>query len=315
MTAGEDSRVARLLRWYPAAWRDRYGEEYAALLADTLAEEPRSLRRTLDVARHGLGRRLALSGLTSREVPAPDRARTGALAVLGAWAAFVVAGCGLAKYAEHWGDHLSPAGRHLPGAAFGLVQILAALASGVIVLASLATLGVLSSWLRRGSWRQVRRQLLWATAGCLTAVLFTAAVLVVVHVDPVAPPATTRAFSPGFAALGLAWLGSLLFGLVTGIRAVVVVARRIELPARLLRLEVAAAGLVSVAMTAVLAATAFWWFDLPSTSRSLLEASGRGANLADPTMVAVLVLMVGAVAVAAYGAARALRALPEVRSA
>jgi hypothetical protein len=48
-----------LLRCYPRAWRDRYGEEFAALLADDIAERPRCLRRDLDVVRCGLTARLA----------------------------------------------------------------------------------------------------------------------------------------------------------------------------------------------------------------------------------------------------------------
>lgn len=48
-----------LLRCYPRAWRDRYGEEFAALLADDIAERPRCLRRDLDVIRCGLAARLA----------------------------------------------------------------------------------------------------------------------------------------------------------------------------------------------------------------------------------------------------------------
>ena len=31
-------KPASLLRWYPQAWRDRYGEELLALIQDTLDE-------------------------------------------------------------------------------------------------------------------------------------------------------------------------------------------------------------------------------------------------------------------------------------
>jgi hypothetical protein len=36
MTGPADPRLARLLRWYPRAWRERYGEEFLALVEDTL---------------------------------------------------------------------------------------------------------------------------------------------------------------------------------------------------------------------------------------------------------------------------------------
>jgi len=56
-------RAARLLLWYPRAWRARYGEEFTELLISDIAERPRSTARTLDVARGGLVARLTDAGL------------------------------------------------------------------------------------------------------------------------------------------------------------------------------------------------------------------------------------------------------------
>ncbi len=63
MTAAPQARARRLLRWYPARWRTRYGEEFAELLAAEIAERPRSRRRTADVAAAGLRARIAAAGL------------------------------------------------------------------------------------------------------------------------------------------------------------------------------------------------------------------------------------------------------------
>jgi len=60
---GDGRRAGRLLRWYPKGWRDRYGEEFAALLISDMAERPRSLSRPFDVARGGIVARLADAGL------------------------------------------------------------------------------------------------------------------------------------------------------------------------------------------------------------------------------------------------------------
>jgi hypothetical protein len=60
-TPGE--RAARLLRWYPRAWRDRYGEEFTELLIADIEERPRCAARTRDVARSGSTARLAEIGL------------------------------------------------------------------------------------------------------------------------------------------------------------------------------------------------------------------------------------------------------------
>jgi hypothetical protein len=67
-------RAARFLRWYPREWRERYGEEFVEFLVADLEEQPRSIGRTVDVARSGLLARLAVSGLAGRSL---DRAEHG----------------------------------------------------------------------------------------------------------------------------------------------------------------------------------------------------------------------------------------------
>ncbi len=47
--------LSRLLRWYPPQWRERYGDELEALVADTLEEEKPSLRFVMAVSWAGLG--------------------------------------------------------------------------------------------------------------------------------------------------------------------------------------------------------------------------------------------------------------------
>jgi hypothetical protein len=62
-------RADRLLRWYPRAWRDRYGPEFTELLMADISERPRSPRRSLDVARGGIRARLADAGLVGFPLP------------------------------------------------------------------------------------------------------------------------------------------------------------------------------------------------------------------------------------------------------
>jgi hypothetical protein len=80
--SGPRKRAARLLRWYPRAWRGRYGEEFAELLTADLAERPRSAARTADVIRGGLVARLAGAGLCGCAPRAPELARAHARAGL-----------------------------------------------------------------------------------------------------------------------------------------------------------------------------------------------------------------------------------------
>lgn len=79
-------RAARLLRWYPRTWRDRYGEEFAELLISDIEERSQAPGRSLDVARGGLVARLSavgVCGLPLRDpgAMAPGRSATSPSAV------------------------------------------------------------------------------------------------------------------------------------------------------------------------------------------------------------------------------------------
>jgi hypothetical protein len=85
-------RAGRLLRWYPAGWRARYGAEFTELLAADLAERPRCWRRTADVAASGLLARLSQAGLGGQRLAGADQARASLAALGGALAVFLTAG-------------------------------------------------------------------------------------------------------------------------------------------------------------------------------------------------------------------------------
>jgi hypothetical protein len=89
---GLDRRVARLLRWYPRTWRDRYGDEFAAFLRSELSERPRSPVRTFDVARAGVNARLARAGLTNPGSEDHEHLQAGLATVAGALAVFLAFG-------------------------------------------------------------------------------------------------------------------------------------------------------------------------------------------------------------------------------
>jgi hypothetical protein len=68
-------RASRLLRWYPGAWRSRYGEEFAELLISDISERPRSWTRTADVVRGGIVARLGAAGLCGCALEAAEQVR------------------------------------------------------------------------------------------------------------------------------------------------------------------------------------------------------------------------------------------------
>jgi hypothetical protein len=87
--------AARLLRWYPAAWRARYGPEFADLLEAELAERPRDWRRTANVVAGGLRTRLSGIGLTAHALDPSRQAQAGLGTAGAASAAFLLMGVAL----------------------------------------------------------------------------------------------------------------------------------------------------------------------------------------------------------------------------
>jgi hypothetical protein len=79
------SRAARLLRWYPRAWRERYGEEFADHLGQEFADRPVDLGRSVNVAYKGLVARTGDIGLSNSSVNLRGQTR----AALGTSLAFI----------------------------------------------------------------------------------------------------------------------------------------------------------------------------------------------------------------------------------
>ena len=161
-------RAARLVRWYPAGWRARYGAEFAELLIADITERPRSAARALDVARGGLTARLAAAGLAGSPLAEAVRGVTpqaryrqvsaslGSLA--GLLAVFLVAGsvpCSelvIDRQALSRSTPSPPASALLAtdviSAAMLLLLALAVLAALPVLVAALATVG--AAGFRRG---------------------------------------------------------------------------------------------------------------------------------------------------------------------
>ncbi|MGH2718437.1 MAG: hypothetical protein ACRDJU_07650 [Actinomycetota bacterium] len=148
MTSPARRRAERALRWYPQAWRERYGEEFVELLVSDIEERPRSLRRTLDLTRSGLLARSAQAGLGGMALD-PQNAARGALAALGcALAVFLVFGGAMWAQLTTGGRWSRPAGPVLPlatatmSAALVVLAVLGLLAAAPVVWAAFQATGV-----------------------------------------------------------------------------------------------------------------------------------------------------------------------------
>lgn len=157
-------RLTRLLRWYPREWRDRYGEEFLAMVEDTLDGGRPTLRLRMSVVLGGLRERRhrVLTGLIS---PATLRrlklADNWSIALLAALTAALLPA--LFKAAP-------------PASEAGLARAAQDALIGVFVLAGigvvaggLVALPAFGRFLRAGGWPKIRRRVAWATAATAAA--------------------------------------------------------------------------------------------------------------------------------------------------
>ena len=165
-----ERQVRSLLRWYPASWRARYGEEFAELLRADLAERPRAWRRTADLARCGLAARLASAGLAGG--PAALAAGTSASlgTLTGSLAVFLTLGVTMwAQLATGWqwaqpASAVTTVGMLVMSASLLLLAVVALLAAVPAACAAIRTSA-------RGQASRLRVPLLLAGAGALVLVI------------------------------------------------------------------------------------------------------------------------------------------------
>jgi hypothetical protein len=298
----------RLLRWYPRAWRERYGEELIATVEDQLGARPPSPALRFSLARAGVAQRLRDTGLIGRDVAAPARIRGGVRAILWAWTLFVLAGCGLAKTAEHWREATPHGDRLLPSLALGLVQCVACASLGVLALAALVLAAPLRE-LVRGGWRELRPALVRALLLSVLTAGVGAAVVVWAHT---LGSADRNGADAGYAlaaiALACCVAASAFAWTSVASRAV----RRVRLqPPTVVRIAPLAC-LVALALPLMLAGTIVWWAALGNAAPWFLDggATGAAASPWAPQLIAVVAAMTVACALAAVGAARIVGARP-----
>jgi hypothetical protein len=296
----------RLLRWYPPAWRERFGDELMAMIEDTEGRSHLSLRFRLSIVRAGLAQRLASAGLVGDQVSQPERLRAGSLLVLGAWAVFVIAGCGFAKFSEHWQGMTPPGAQGVPAASFNLVQIASVVVAGIIAIGAIVVAPVFARFIRAGGWPEIRGHVRRATiVSAVTLAATVGAVLWARHLSQ-------HQRNDGLWAHALVvalWAVLVAATVGTWVVAAAATLRRLSLSVTIARLEGSLAVAVCVAMVAMTAATAIWWGTVASAApgffrTGLLWTSGSPWA---PPMILASGLMLLATAAAAFGSARIYR--------
>jgi len=308
-----------MLRWYPAAWRARYGDEFTELLMAELAEQPRSWRRAADVARGGLVARLARAGLSGRPPKSPEQVRAGlATAVCSAGAFGVV---GIAMWAQ-----LTVGWEWAPPSTAATTIAMTAMSAGVLVLAVLALLAVFPLiWTAAHAVRRRRaRHLLgpvllavagagllaagshhfengwpgtgahpWAHQGLVPAGVAAFSWAATLSVSSYwAHPAALAAFPTA----EIAWMAVSPVALLAAVAGVTALVRRLDLSPRILCYEARLAASAAVVIAVFLVGAGCWVF---------AEGSGPGLLHAGAVDTAGVVVMAAALSVARRATGRA----------
>jgi hypothetical protein len=303
------------LRWYPRSWRARYGDELSALLDDEYGRSvPARIR--LSLVSGGLRQRARQSGLTGDAVPAADGVRAGALVVLAAWIAFVVAGASFAKFSEHFDKALphSLGAHHLPDLAFTVLQAMAGAASILVATGALLAVPAFVRFLRTGGWVSVRGHFLRALTCTILTIAVTVPLLVWANHLPSHQPNGGIHWN---GVLFLVWTALIVITLTSWSVVAVAAGRRIELSKAMLTTEAILAAAVAVAMVTMVVATAVWWGAMTKDAPSFLNASPAGlpGSSWDILLVATVTLMAVATGTAAVGVVREVRLWTTMRAA
>jgi len=302
----------RLLRWYPSDWRARYGAELVALMEDTYGDqEPFTVRRRLGIVRSGLFERLRQLGVGPDSTPGQE-IRSGSLLVLFGWALFVVAGMGFAKLAEHW-DVVTPGpDRWVPSGAFDAMQWSAGIGAVAVLSAIAVASPALVGLIRGGGWSDVRRPFWWAVGVSSVTTAITAGMIIRAHqVGPV-PPGVR---SP-FPVVEVLWAVLVVGTIATVTLAAAVIAGRLRLSARVLRVEGCLALLLTAAMVVVFGGMLLWWGAIATFAPRFLSGgtSGLFGTPAPLTLVTAGLLMVAGLIVALLGDGRVVRSFRRISS-
>jgi hypothetical protein len=302
-----------VLRWYPAAWRRRYGAELVTLLEDTYMEGPVPWRSRLSLLRSASVERLRASGLLGSATPPSEGVRAGSVLVLWAWAVFLVAGVGFAKLAEHWNAAVPAGTGATSGAGYDVVYC-AGIAGGAIVLTAAGIcMPSIVRFVRAGGWRAVRGRVMLAAA--LTVAMLAVLTAVVIWAHQLGPRERNGGLWT-YSALAVA--AALLFAatVFSWTAAVAGTARRMEfLPGVLRRCAALAVALVLVA-AALVAGTVTWWAAIAARAPWFFDGSAPGTpgTAAPVSLVAVETLMVVGLTLAILGARRATTSLRRASS-
>jgi len=297
--------VSALVRWlvrlYPRAWRERYEEEFVAMLKQGHV----SIKDLFDVALGAADAWLRPQVVYEGRLVMVARMRGSVLAVLWAWVGLVVAGVGFRKMTEYDDFVLAAQENALLGVAFGAVVV------GAVVALAAVTAGcapVAFATLRK-ALAEGRKDV--PVLLCMPLAFGAGFVGYVLLLTRVIEPALGRVAVQGTVnvALFFSLVGVFLLAALASAGAVTAAVGRVEVGGRTLRFAIYPAAVAVAAMAVVLAGTILWGVTLRTQVPALF--SGDEGILATPTYATWLVIvavMAVSTAIAVVASIRGLRA-------
>ena len=310
--------IAKLLRWYPQAWRARYGDELAMLVEDSLGGGHPGLRLRGSIAWAGLRERGHQGRLLGSGGPAADRARVGSVVVLAAWSAFVLAGSSFAKLSENFRLAVPSQSKTVSTIAFDTVLVVAFVAGFLVLVGIAIALPAFVRFIRTGGWSSIARQVLRAGAATVATTAALVTTVLVARTLPFPERNGDLLYHP------VVWyyvasfvVTALLLALTIALWAVAAAAaaRRMVLPRTVVSGEGILAAAVMAAMALMTVATSVWWASVAASAPWFLQGVRPGSSVSrfDPNLLATMVVMLAATAVAAYGTSRVAQSRRELR--
>ena len=240
-------KPASLLRWYPRAWRERYGGELLALIQDTLDEGGPTWRLRLGVAWGGLRERGCQAGhAVGTAVKRP--------AGLARWGTTLVAGTVVALLPANLAES-PPQARGWQAAAFDAVLAAVALTGAVVLAGALVALPALVRFLRAGGWPEIRHRVSWAAGATVVAGGGLAGLVLVPGSLSPAQLDASWAYTAGFVATGLAM--AVAIGLWA--TAAAATARHLTRAPRVRAVQLVLVAATPTMVTLMLVTLNFWW--------------------------------------------------------
>jgi hypothetical protein len=241
-------KPVNLLRWYPRAWRERYGEELLTLIQDTLDEGRPTWRLRLGVIWGGLRERAHQAGHGVRTAVKPPAGPA-------RWGTALVAGLIFAGLPENLAQSPPQARGWQATAALDAVLAAVGLTGAVVLASGLAALPALVRFLRAGGWPKIRRRAGWAAGATVVAGGGLAGLVLVTGSHSAAQLNASWAYLAGVFATGLAVTVAIGLWATT----VAATARHLRLAPRVRVAQLMLGDVTPAAVTVVLVTLACWW--------------------------------------------------------